>query len=85
MTDLSKLKAEIEGVQRPKTDLGGVVQAGRKDGNEDGENTMLNNPELFGPAIFEGMLHWGLLFLVNIKSNNYCMSRPETFTLTQNA
>ena len=57
MTDLSKLKAEIEGVQRPKTDLGGVVHAGRKDGNEDGENTMLNNPELLRPTIFEGTLH----------------------------
>jgi len=36
MTDLSKLKTEMEQVQRPKTDLGGALQTGKTDGN-DGE------------------------------------------------
>ena len=35
MTDLTKLKAEVERVKRPKTDLGGVVQTGQTHGNED--------------------------------------------------
>ena len=43
MTDLSKLKAEVEQVQRPKTDLGGVLLGQQTDGTEDdGREAMLN-------------------------------------------
>lgn len=43
MTDLSKLKAEVEQVQRPKTDLGGVLLGRQADGTEDdGREAMLN-------------------------------------------
>ena len=47
MTDLSKLKAEIEQVQRPKTDLGGVLLGRQTDGTEDeGRGAMLNTLQI---------------------------------------
>ena len=47
MTDLSKLKAEVEQVQRPKTDLGGMLLGRQTDGTEDEcKEAMLNTSQI---------------------------------------
>lgn len=53
MTDLSKLKAEVEQVQRPKTDLGGALLGRQTDGTEDeGKEAMLNTSQIIIIILF---------------------------------